>query len=251
MRLGQIPYPPLATIAAKDRLRLERFSELLFQEAMPAGFIGSAAESDVVLRHTFDAILPALAPESQALFPLWNNGTLEVFDLGSGVGLPALPLAILFSQHRFHLVDAQAKRLEFAQRAATLLGIHNVVFYHTAVQNFRRDFPHSPHASVVLFRAFRKILASLELALHVLPQPPTTPAAKILYWRSQPVPFSAEGQKRLEALGYGRIQFLRFSSAEHILPRGVYIFEHLQAPTRPFPRGWKKIAQDPLVKRES
>ncbi len=259
MKLGDIDYAPLRQSVSTESLGLlDRYGDLLFEQAMPAGFIGDCSRDELTLRHVFDAVLPALASESREFFPLWQNAPLNVFDLGAGAGLPSLPLAILFPQHRFHLIDAQEKRLAFGRAAVLALGLKNVSFYHCAVQDFAKKFPEETRADVVIFRAFRKVLASLELALYVLPALSRMPAsaagcaeAKVLYWRSQPVPFSAEGVKRVNDLGYDNGQFIKFASAEHILPRGIYIFTHQHNAAKPFPRQWKRISADRLVEVES
>jgi 16S rRNA G527 N7-methylase RsmG len=259
VKLGAVEYAPLRQKLSGEVLEsLDCYGDLLFEQAMPAGFIGECTRDELTLRHVFDAILPAIAPESSAQFPLWQNAALNIFDLGAGAGLPSLPLAILFPQHHFHLVDAQEKRLAFGRSAAAAVGLSNVSFYHCVVQDFQKKFPNEAKADVVVFRAFRKILASLELALHVLPHTATPlgeevhrAQPKVLYWRSQPVPFSAEGTKRLSDLGYDSGQFVKFTSAEAVLPRGMYIFTQARAAVKPFPRPWKKISADSLVEAES
>lgn len=246
--LAEITYAPLTENAAADkRAQLDAFGDLLMQEAMPAGYIGDCSRADLDLRHILDSILPALAPESKEAFPLWSAGPLNVFDLGAGAGLPSLPLAILFPQHTFHLLDAQEKRCKFALVAAEKLGLKNVKVYHGVVQDFSGKYGQKLKADVVVFRAFRKILASLELALHILsPQSP-----KVLYWRSQSVPFSEAGLKRVADLGYNIDSFVKFASAEAILPRGLYTFSKTGAPAKGYPRSWKKISADKLVETES
>lgn len=53
-----------------------------------------------------------------------------VIDLGSGGGFPGLPLAILFPEVRFHLVDRIGKKLLVAQEIAEACGLDNVSFQH-------------------------------------------------------------------------------------------------------------------------
>lgn len=53
-----------------------------------------------------------------------------VIDLGSGGGFPGLPLAILFPEVRFHLVDRIGKKLRVAEEIAKACGLINVSFQH-------------------------------------------------------------------------------------------------------------------------
>lgn len=247
--LREVAFEPLFDFTSPlQREKLDAFSHLLFAEAMPAGYVGLATEDEILTRHILDSVLPALAPESKETFPLWSEKPLNVFDLGAGAGLPSLPLAVLFPQHTFYLLDAQEKRLRFVAHAAGALDIHNVKTYHGVVQDIRKSHSAIPFADVVVFRAFRKILASLELALHVVHP---TATSKVLYWRSQKVPFTEVGLERVQHLGFTLDTFAKFASAEKILPRGLYTFTRVLAPKKPYPRAWKRIAKDPLVERES
>lgn len=53
-----------------------------------------------------------------------------VIDLGSGGGFPGLPLAILFPETHFHLVDRIGKKIRVAQELAKECGLENVSFQH-------------------------------------------------------------------------------------------------------------------------
>lgn len=54
----------------------------------------------------------------------------EVLDFGSGGGLPGLPLAVLFPNVHFHLIDRIGKKLKVAADIAEKAGITNVTFQH-------------------------------------------------------------------------------------------------------------------------
>ena len=52
--------------------------------------------------------------------------TTEILDFGTGGGFPGIPLAILFPQCRFKLIDRTAKKIRVAQEVAQALGLENV-----------------------------------------------------------------------------------------------------------------------------
>lgn len=53
-----------------------------------------------------------------------------VIDLGTGGGFPGIPLAILFPDVRFHLIDRVGKKLKVAEAATSACGLENVTFQH-------------------------------------------------------------------------------------------------------------------------
>ena len=52
----------------------------------------------------------------------------SVMDLGTGGGFPGIPLAILFPEVHFHLVDSIGKKIRVAQAVAEGIGLRNVSF---------------------------------------------------------------------------------------------------------------------------
>lgn len=51
-------------------------------------------------------------------------------DLGTGGGFPAIPLAVMWPECTFHLVDRIAKKLKVAREIADAIGLKNVTFQH-------------------------------------------------------------------------------------------------------------------------
>lgn len=54
----------------------------------------------------------------------------SVMDLGTGGGFPGVPLAILFPEVKFHLVDSIGKKIKVGQAVADAIGLQNISFRH-------------------------------------------------------------------------------------------------------------------------
>ena len=64
----------------------------------------------------------------------------RVMDLGTGGGLPGIPLAIYYPEGTFHLVDRIGKKLKVAQDIASRIGLTNVTVQHGDVKEVKGKF---------------------------------------------------------------------------------------------------------------
>lgn len=85
--------------------------------------ISRADTDNIYCRHVLHSL--ALA----AFFGTLADGT-SLMDLGCGGGFPGIPLAIMYPQCRFHLIDRIGKKIKVAQSIAEAVGLTNVTFQH-------------------------------------------------------------------------------------------------------------------------
>ena len=96
----------------------------------------------------------------------------EILDLGCGGGFPGIPMAILYPQVKFMLVDATAKKIRVVQEVATAIGLENVEAVHTRVEDIKnRKFDFVITRAVAplsqLFRWSQRLFKTKHI--HVLP----------------------------------------------------------------------------------
>jgi 16S rRNA (guanine(527)-N(7))-methyltransferase RsmG len=110
---------------------LVRYRRWLTEEASPAGALGPAEGDRIERRHIGDSLLFARC--------LPDSG--EVVDLGSGAGLPGIPLAVALPDLDLVLVDRSGRRADLLRRVTRILDLPNVQVTHgdiTAVPGLAR-----------------------------------------------------------------------------------------------------------------
>ena len=69
----------------------------------------------------------------------FEKGTY-ILDVGTGGGFPGIPLAILFPETRFYLIDVIAKKIKVVNEVATTLGLQNIKAEQMRAENVKGDF---------------------------------------------------------------------------------------------------------------
>jgi 16S rRNA (guanine527-N7)-methyltransferase len=99
--------------------------------------------------------------DSLAILPYLHGKRL--IDIGTGAGLPGIPLAIYRPDMEFVLLDSNAKKTRFVQQAILELGLKNVQVATSRVENYQ---PQQRFDSVVC-RAFASLNDILKLTTHL------------------------------------------------------------------------------------
>lgn len=88
----------------------------------------------------------------------------QIMDLGTGGGFPGIPLAILFPEVHFHLVDSIGKKVRVASEIANSIGLKNVTFRHARAEEEKGKFDFVVSRAVMpltdLLKIIRKNISS-------------------------------------------------------------------------------------------
>lgn len=126
-----------------QRYQLERYTSELLAVNQKLNLVKADDEETLLRRHLFDALagLPVLG----------TAGPETAADVGSGCGIPGIPLAVFWTSTRMTLIERSAKRASFLRYAAAVCGLSDRV----CVEN--RDLKDSDRQfDCVTFRAFRQ-----------------------------------------------------------------------------------------------
>lgn len=113
--------------------------------------------------------------DSLAVLPHIDAGRL--LDVGSGAGLPGIPLALARPDLQVTLLEASQKKAAFLQQAAIELKLDNVEAVHARAEDYR---PPSPFPRIIS-RAFSELADFVRLTAHLLAEGGRWLAMKGLY----------------------------------------------------------------------
>jgi len=111
----------------------------------------AADRNGLITRHIMDSLAPvSLLRELTAEYS--SPGTLQIADVGSGNGMPGIPLAIIMADMHFTLIERSGRRAGFLRNAITVSGISSRVdVLEQDLHEVRDSF------DILVFRAFRPL----------------------------------------------------------------------------------------------
>lgn len=111
---------------------LDHYIRLLLETNEVINLISRKDTSHVFVRHLLHSLSIAKVNE-------FASGQ-KVLDIGTGGGLPGIPLAIMHPQTQFYLVDSIGKKTAAVKRMSDDLGLENVIVKNERVENLKIKF---------------------------------------------------------------------------------------------------------------
>lgn len=121
---------------------------------------------EMVSRHILDSL--SVVPYIQ---------TENIIDVGTGGGLPGIPLAIIFPEKNFTLLDSNGKKTRFLFQVKTQLQLDNVTIENTRVEKYRPEHKFG----AVISRAFSNLKDMTDNCHHLLDRQGVFYAMKGIY----------------------------------------------------------------------
>ena len=115
--------------------------------------VGADTHQDIVVRHILDSLAPYSHLKNLISQAKENSQEqIEIADVGTGGGLPGIPLAIVFDDVHFTLVERMTKRCSFLENCRAVLQLENVT-----VKTLEAERVPQNSFDIVVFRAFRPL----------------------------------------------------------------------------------------------
>ncbi len=84
----------------------------------------------------------------------------QLLDVGTGGGFPGIPLAIMFPNCKFHLIDRIGKKITVVKAVAESVGLQNVTAEHISVEELKTKYDFVISRAVTRFDAFYRLTHS-------------------------------------------------------------------------------------------
>ncbi len=166
----------------------------------------------------------------------------RVLDIGTGAGLPAIPIAIVRPDLCLTLLDSHGKTVNFLQQTCALLGIPATVVHARA-----EEWAHTPDAreqfDIAFARAVAKMPILTELMVPFLKVGGVGLALKSIHELEEIRTAEAAAQ----ALGAElEIRFTEYESETGLVQRAIALLHKVQPTPKRYPRRWSQITKHPL-----
>lgn len=138
---------------AREQSRLLDYLELLHKWNRAYNLTAVRDPLGMVTRHLLDSL---------AIVPHVSAG--RIIDVGTGAGLPGIPLAIVRPEREIHLLDSNGKKTRFLFQVKTALRLDNMAVHHARVEEFHA----AGEYDAVLSRAFASLDDMVSGCQHLL-----------------------------------------------------------------------------------
>jgi 16S rRNA (guanine527-N7)-methyltransferase len=212
---------------------LLKYSYLLMQGLASQRLTGENTIKDLINRQICDCLFP--------LIKIAFKKDSRIVDLGSGGGLPGIPLAICLPECKLHLLEASQKKSSFLAETAGALELKNVVIITKRAEDCGRDDAHREKYDYIMSKAVAEAAVLAELALPLL-----LPGGRVYFFKGpRGEQEMAAATKALKLCG-GKVT----DCYDYTLPAGeirkIYVIEKIALTPAQYPRTAGKPARRPL-----
>ncbi len=170
----------------------------------------------------------------------------NVVDIGTGGGFPGVPLAILFPEKNFVLIDSLKKRLKIIDEGSDLIGLTNITTLHGRAEDFGRSQLYRDNFDLAVSRAVANMSVLAEFCL-----PLVRPGGHFIAYKGPEIYRELEFSNNAISLLKGQVKdvispFMQENSAENDLEHVLLLVEKIEKTPKAYPRKAGTPSKKPL-----
>ena len=197
---------------------------------------------EVQIKHFLDSLTVTLAWP-----PPVNKADLSLIDVGTGAGLPGIPLKILFPNMRLVLLDATARKASFLRHLTAKLGLDNVEVVVGRAEEVAHQSDYREKFDIVLSRSVAPLPTLVELTLPFC----AIGGSFIAQKKGEVDPEISQANKAISTLGSTLRKVKRIELTEFPDERKLLIIDKISATPHRYPRRPGVPAKRPLLARQA
>lgn len=144
-------------LTAEQIAQFAVYNEMLLDWNTRMNLTALTSPNDVAVKHIIDSLTTYDAP----LF----DAAQTLIDVGTGAGLPGIPLAVYAPHIEVTLMDALAKRVRFLTEVTAAMGLTHTRCIHARAEEAARQKEHRAHYDIAVSRAVARMPVLLEYTL--------------------------------------------------------------------------------------
>jgi 16S rRNA (guanine527-N7)-methyltransferase len=201
------------------------YIELLLEANQTVNLTSITDYEEALHKHILDALLITK-------LPLWRNAS-RIIDIGSGAGIPAIPLALADPEKIVVTLEATQKKVNFQQLASQVLDMKNLQPLWGRAEELGKQTAHREQYDLVLARAVAAVNVLAELTI---PFARPLTGQVCLYKGKDYQEELKSGEKSIEALGGKIVECLETDLPLNYGARSFIIINKVQSTSAEFPR---------------
>ena len=232
MRIDDLKTVSFLDLNDEQIQKLEKYMNFTLEENSKFNLTRNDNVDDFIIKNILDSLL--IVKDN-------NLANSFVLDLGSGAGLPGIPLAIYYKSTNFLLLEPTQKRAHFLMKCKELLNLENVTVVSARAEDYIND-NNREKFDFVVSRAVSKMNILLELSIPFLKVNGSLIAYKGLNYQNE----IDEAQNALKVLvsKVSNIQEVNLPFTKE--NRFNLVITKLEKTNNKFPRSYKEITKKPL-----
>ena len=218
-----------------DKSKIVKFYEymnLLLEWNEKINLTAITEQNDIILKHFIDCLT----------IKKYLKDNDKIVDIGTGAGLPGIPLAIMSGANKFTLVDSLNKRVNFLNDVKEKIDLKNIEAIHSRAEEFGQNKIYREKYDVAVSRAVANLSVLLEYLL-----PTVKVGGKVICMKGSQVQDEInEAKYALKELG-GVIKLTdEFCLPETDMKRNIIIIEKIKNTPKKYPRKSGTPSKQPL-----
>ena len=142
-------------ISENDAMKFYNYMNLLLDWNKKINLTAITDENEIIVKHFIDSLT----------INKYVKEAVSIMDIGTGAGLPGIPLKIVNEEKKFILVDSLNKRINFLEEVKKELNLENLELIHSRVEDLAKNNCYRENVEIVTSRAVANLRVLVEYML--------------------------------------------------------------------------------------